>query len=483
MIRAVLLAALGLATVPGSAAQGLDMRLRLVERSGPVLAIRPLVGTGGADRCAVLLEETRAPRRFALSLLCLGPAGPNLRPLEEVAASRAPSLGAGTDRAGRPVLLLGLPNGRVVARGLSLATARLAEPVAVLDDPALGRVGLDDRPDLDGDGTDDLVIATPQGLAALRRQDGRFVASGMKPLPRVAMFGRRGPTLHILGPKYDATAASRPRERWLRPITRPGSRIAATRVTFANEGEATSCKAWIRTVEPMRVAGYRVLQGAGGPLLFAVALPAQRVSVLGEWSLLLAPLECDPTARGAEVLGTARTPYAVWTRVSLGPRRDFSGDGIEDVVVYGTSGRLRPHAELLLFDGAELRAGRLPRPVGWTSSARRSGPLGVLYEIDLDDDGRLDLLFGVRGDAVAVVRGAPASAKGFPLEGRRAIELPLPDGIVADGALLPVRLSGGRQMALLEVESGEESGGRQMLALVWSAPAEPAVDSRDRRGE
>ncbi|RMF76601.1 MAG: VCBS repeat-containing protein, partial [Acidobacteria bacterium] len=436
--------------VPGDASADDGTLLAIHERGGRLETWTALEGSGRAGRCGVLVEQTASPRRWALSLVCRDGDEPTVRPLEEIAASRAPALGADHDTGGRPLLLLGLPGGRIVARRVDIDSGSLGPPSVLLDEPSLGRAELADRTDVDGDGTDDLVVATPDGLAVWRRHATGFSRLGAVTLPRRAALSVLGPQAIVRGPAYDRRADAAPRVRWMRPEPRPGSRLAVRRVSLAAGAAIATCEAWIRTDEAVFVGPMRVVAGPDGPLLFGLTLPTGRVSVLGKWSILLAPLVCDRTARGIAPLATGRTPIPIWSSTRFAARADFDGDGTVDLGIQGVSGRRRPQAELLLYDGAALRRGTLPQPTTFSVAMKRAprGPW-LNWEADLDDDGLPELVYTPRQGAVAVIPSRRAEGGAFPLERKSGAERALPEGALLTAPPAALRLRNGGDIVLL----------------------------------
>ena len=466
---------LALVVLASPAAAQAPLRIEVFDRPGELAGVEPLPAVAGAGRCAVLVERTAVERRWQLSLLCHDARrGPSLRLLGEVTSSRAPGLGAGIARGRLPQVLLGLPDGRIVAHTVEVDEGRLGPPILLLDDASIGRARPEDRPDLDRDGTADLLLAVPRGMAAWCHTGERFSPLSQLPLPRRASFASLGPELRVSRSGYLRTDDTASRVRWFRPERRRAGRLSVRRVSFADPEAPSTCEAWIRTVEPLNAGAFRVLDGERGPLLIVLTLPAERVSILGEWSLLLAPLRCDRTGRGVEPLATSGTPIPVWSHAYFGRLRDHDGDGVADLVLHGVSGRLRPRVELLLYDGAALRRGELPRPRGVSFSMKR-GDIGPweIWDVDLDDDGRVDLLFTPRQGVLAWIRGAEGRGRAFPLASRPAAEVPFPERLSGARSLRPLRLEGGPDLALIPAVGTTGSGPHHVLGVVYRAPSPP----------
>ena len=399
----------------------------VVERSQPIHAIEEAPRGSAWESCAFALEGPQGRRaERALVAVCRGGASgdpPELRPL---AAGLVGARALAADRLGdgRVRVLVGVAGG---VRAFLLGTPG-EPPVEArgLSDARLDPASLADRPDLDGDGTRDLLQTTWEGLAAWRWAGDGFGPLASAALPRRAAAA--GGTVTVWSPGVIAGDEA-PRPRWTWPANWTGERLRVERVELGPQGAGAACSAWIAPGSRVQAAAAAVT-GGGRPVLVALVEPAERIALLGERRLLVAPLACRASGRGEPPAMLLETPLANYFAGATLLVRDATGDGIDDVVAIGISGRLKPDLEVLAWTG-NAGGGLARRPQRWSHRAESmSGSWS--FDWDVDGDGRKDL---VRREeqAVWVARGVVPEAGRVPLERTPSFAAALPREYAAVG--------------------------------------------------
>jgi hypothetical protein len=423
-------AALCLAAAPRSKAP------LVIDRDGD-LSVVEAPAQSVFDACVLIVETEKdagATTTRRVSSLCDDGDGPRLAPVAETTAealSVTPRLGP--DRA--LDLLVGLDGGlevwRVPERGVP------ATLVARLVDPRLGPVG-GDLVDLDGDGTDDLIESTYEGLAAFRRTATGFEALSTAPLPpRAVLAGER---LRVMG---SAAIAATPAglARYTTPLALEGDRWRVFRIPLGPAGAGEPCAAWIDAKADLRIVSSTVLDG-DPPRLVAMVQPGDRLALMGEQEFVVAPIVCRASARGEpfELKLETRHPNFSPTAISL---EDVTGDGILDAVIRGIVGRVTPDPLVTVFPG--LPGGRFSaKPLDWDRKAKKLDRSIYSWPgSDLDGDGTDDLIY-LEQRALSIVRGTAPDGRSVPLERKPSASIDLPEKIDA----------GGRGNAILSGPSG-----------------------------
>jgi hypothetical protein len=439
----------------------------VLERPHPVQALVTLPSETEWEGCVLLLEgpEGRTAERTLAALCRTADGAPEIRPLVAGLAG-ARTLAADRLGDGRVRVLVGVPGGvRVVLLG---SPAEPAETARSLDDARLDPTTLADRPDVDGDGTRDLLQATWEGLAAWRWAGDGFEPLAAVPLPRRATAA--GGEVTVWGPTVmGGGEAALPRWSW--PATWTGERLRIERIELGPRGAGPACSAWVAPGSRVQTAA-AVVFGGDRPRLAALVEPADRIALLGERKLLVTPLVCRDSGRGEPPAQTLDTPLANYFAGATLQARDATGDGIEDLVAVGISGRLNPDLEVLVWPG-EPGGGVARLPRRWSRKADSMGG-GWTYEWDGDGDGLLDL---VRRDErqVWVARGAAPAPGQVPLEKSPSFTATLPDGYAAGAAWwhAPPRreVAGDPGWILLSAQRASAGGGPAAHALiVFSLP-------------
>lgn len=436
---AVLAAAPAAAAPPGP-------RAEVLERTEPVLAAARAPADSAWAGAVVVLEgkpdapDAEAPR---LGLLRVRDGRAEVAPLGAApreARSVACLAGPGPGR-----LLVGRPGGidEFVAGPDGLSA------VARLEDDRLEPFRLADRPDLDGDGTPDLLQAAYTGLLAWRRTATGFAPLAAARLAPVVRSGAEQVTVSgsdVLVPVPDAP------ERWSFPDGLPGHRLRLFRVPLGPQGAGTPCAAWIDAGTALRPLAAAVLSGTA-PRLVALAAPADKLSFFGNATLVVAPLACDETARGTAPLQAFKTGVDAmigWTRLDV---RDATGDGLPDALLSGHQGLTSPDLHVALHEGTA--GGRFAERAR-ECSVRKVTPLGARWDEDVDGDGWFDLVAFEESGAI-LLRGTAPKAGSVPLACDAPVRVTLPEGVTAQ--------------RMLELADIDGDGARELvLAARWSPP-------------
>ena len=359
----------------------------VVERPYDVQAVEAAPSGSAWEGCAFVLEgpnERMAER--SLAAVCRGVtagSAPELRPLVSgLVGARA--LAADPLGGGRVRLLVGVVGG--VRTFLFGAPGDPPVEAAPMSDARLDPASLADRPDLDGDGTRDLLQATWEGLAAWRWTGDGFAPLASAALPRRAAAA--GGEVSVWSPFVIAEDEA-PIPRWTRPAGWTGERLRVERIDLGPQGAGPACSAWIAPGSRVQIAAAAILRGER-PRLVALVEPAERIALLGERRLLVAPLTCRASGRGEPPSLLLDTPLANYFANATLLVRDATGDGLQDVVAVGISGRLKPDLEVLVWPG-EVGGGLARRPLRWSRKAESMGGTWSFAE-DVDGDGLPDLV-------------------------------------------------------------------------------------------
>ena len=442
----------------------------VVERPQPIHAIEEAPSGSAWGGCAFVLEGPpgRGAERTVVAV-CRGGTvrgAPELRPLAAgLAGARA--LAADLLGDGRVRVLVGVVGG---VRAFLLG-APGEQPVEApgVSDPRLDPSSLGDRPDLDGDGTRDLLQATWEGLAAWRWTGDGFDPLASAALPRRAAAAGGGVT--VWSPSVIAGNEA-PRPRWTWPASWTGERLRVERVELGPLGAGPACSAWVAPGSRMQAAA-AVVTGGDRPVLAALVEPAEQIALLGERRLLVAPLACRASGRGEPPAMMLETPLANYFAGATLLVRDATGDGIADVVAIGFSGRLKPDLEVLAWAG-NAGGGLARRPQRWSHRAdSMSGSWS--FDWDVDGDGRKDL---VRRDQrkVWIARGVRPEPGRVPLERTPsfAAELPAEYAPVGPWGRVPPRTGNPGEpgwLLLAAQRAGKETSAPGHALIVVPVPA------------
>lgn len=400
---------------------------RVQSLPGSVIAWEAMEGEGALSECfAVLVEVDEEATR--LGLYCPQLEQEAWRVLAdlpaEVAGLSARATGDGAE------IWLGSPG---VIDKVSISTAgEVLKKTRVLEDDSLGPRAFT-WVCLEGESCEPearvLLQATHFGLSVWSMHPEPKKTWALN-LPPIAILRRFGPEVEIRGRTIRA-AGNASRVYWTRPVSFPGARLRTYRIAL---DEKEHCRQWIHTDKPVAVVGnaYAALDG-DDPILLALVRPREGTSLLGEMELLTAPLVCDETGRGrpAVELRKTRHPLGFLARV-LGPFDDLTGDGVPDMVILGTTGRLKPKAFLSVIPLAGNRpVGRLRT---WSYRLTSFVNYDPLFK-DVDRDGRPDLVFA-HGEELLVFYGQSPDERGVPLPRKPDASFRLPAGFKSTRTLL-----------------------------------------------
>lgn len=433
----------------------------VLDRAHPATAIVAAPAETPWEACAFLLEGPPA-RRAARDLvaLCRRPgAAPEFLPLAAGLAG-AGSLAVDPLGEGRVRLLVGVIGG---VRSFVLG-ARDAPAIETprLEDPQVDPASLAARPDLDGDTTPDLLQMTWDGLAAWRWTLEGFVPLRSAPLPRRASAAGG----EVIAWSPTLLPDERPSSpRWTFPSSWSGDRLRLERVEVGAEGAGPSCSAWVSPGAAVGVAAAAVTRDEP-PRLFALLEPADRIALLGERTLVASRLVCRASGRGEAPEWSVETRLSNYVAAASIELRDATGDGVDDLVTVGLTGRMKPDLEVAVYAG-DGAGGYARQPRRWSRKVERLSGTSS-FRRDLTGDGLPDLLH-VEGNEVWLARGVPPEKDLVPLERKPSLELSAPQGIEIErfGDALPA--PGGKDAApgwlLFAARRTGEAAGNALLVL------------------
>lgn len=369
--------------------------------------------------CAVIwmTDSNDFPSDGRLELACIAEGSFTRRSLGKSAETlRDLRVETGPERALRVILA---HESFIEERMIRDRSAELSSPRVLLEGQGFTRGALRSRPDFDADGTKDLQLDTWRGVEAWRRGPEGYERLSAARLPPRASMSRFGPDMTISG--WDITSGEEPVTRWTSPETRQGKRLSTWRIPLEEGVFGQPCEAWVQTPEPMNAQTRRFAVLEDRELLIAITQPAESFSLFGEGALVIARPVCDETRRGKPPLLVAKTSYAPWFPPTIREVEDVTGDGLEDVVLVGYSGKLSVSAEVRLHEGLP-GGGFSARAVKWEEDADAGG---LTWDADLDGDGFEDLVLDDSG-TLEVYRGVAPRKGRVPLETRPSWRARLP---------------------------------------------------------
>lgn len=432
----------------------------VIEQAFRAISVSPMPDDSAFEGCLLVLDvDPNARSRARAFTLCEKDGTPVLTPWREFDAdtiSATPfAVGGGAIEihVGRESAL----DVWRIDRDLTTSTR-----IAQIEDERLGPfVTARNAVDLDGDATLDLIQAHYEGVSAWRRSEGGFVALKSARLPPSAAFTSRSivvrtASLTEISPK-DANV------RYTAPSPEPGDRWRVDRVPFGAQGIGEPCAAWVELPAAMTPLRAAVSEGDIARLI-ALAQPADRLALLGELSLVIAPLECRRTGRGSAPTAMVKTkaPNYSGARLLL---QDATGDGRDDIVLLAQAGRLDADPWIGVVpqqaDGSFAK-----RTLDWKGKAESFSFALYQWEEDLDGDGRHDLTF-LDDDALAVSRGLEPDGKRVPIEAKPSRRLVLPKGVTPQGRAVH-RLEGDGRWLVVSATRAEAGQAKPVLiALPW----------------
>lgn len=416
-----------------------------------------------AERCAFVFTRAQPENvTRSVSLWCPGETGAvaALRPLtglgdEVFAVDTRRSPQGGVD------LLVGA-QGEV---RLFLLVDPDAEPAAgpVLRDARLGPWTLED-PDLDGDGTADLVQVVSTGLAAWRRTPDGFTAWRDVALPPRANFDRDSVSVFSPGLISDDKSGT----RWTTADLRPGNRWRTFRIDLSGDGSV--CPAYVEPGGAWRVASSTVVAGGDkeAPRLVALAQPADRLALMNELRLVVAPLACRASGKGSAPEVFVETAFPNHSNPWL-TAEDMTGDGTLDIVARGIKGRLSPDIQVAVWRG--LGGGLFEKkPLTLVHAVKDLGAFDI--QADVDGDGRKDLRYAGK-DGPAYCRGIPPDGVKVPFACDRPVRYATPPKDYDTSGLGVTLAAGSRRVLLIRATTKKDKKDVEVLLAVEQPGARP----------
>lgn len=255
----------------------------------------------------------------------------------------------------------------------------------VLTDDDLGPESMGDRPDLDADGSPDLLQAAFDGLRAYRATAAGFVPLWSIELPgTVQSFGDtvRAETRRLVFQK----GLDLPRHTW--PVGMRDGRVRSTRFLLSADAPKP-CDAYIRSPTELTPGNSVLLPGPTPRIAFS-SLPGRKFEVFGEYWINVAALNCDDTGRGTPITFRVKTPLSNWAPPAV-RARDLTSDGSADLTLSGFTGRLKPKPMIAVY-AAIAGGGFNKKPLTWEPGDELEKGALLDDTRDYDGDGSTDLV-------------------------------------------------------------------------------------------
>jgi hypothetical protein len=329
----------------------------------------------------------------------------------------------------------------------------------VLSDDDLGPESMDDRPDLDADGSPDLLQAAFDGLHAYRATDAGFVLLWSIELPgTVQRFGDsvRADTRQLEGQEGIGLW------RYTRPVGRRDGRVRLTRFLLSAAVPKT-CEAYIRSATELAPNESVLLPGPTPRIAFA-SLPGRKLEVFGEHWINVAALNCDDTGRGTPITFSVKTPLINWAEVAVSAR-DLTGDGSADLVLGGSTGRLKQKPMIAVY--ASIAGGSFAKkPLTWEPGDELEQGALLDDTRDYDGDGSIDVV-GVGVRDVLLYSSAISRKSALPWDDKPSVIATVPAewGQASFVAASDVDQDGVSEL-LLRVESTDQKAQKKRFALL-----------------
>ena len=326
----------------------------------------------------------------------------------------------------RPVFLLSMPGRLGVLPARNDGTWAPEDFVPLVEDSRLAAHELS-RPDLDGDGTADLVVTSWAGALLLRGLGGtRWSRLGWLPLPRFAGLAPGAVFVRARSPLLPG--GNVPRRLWAM------DRVTGTVLTFRGTPLTEVRPAPPSTPPPLvaRVRLPREPDGTGE----TIVLPgdpdrAIRLDVERTWKgtrrnprLLVLPLVPREEGLPADPEMVRPVPLDPGEQPPVLRIEDADGDGTGDILLAGKPRGGKRWIAVVVFRGTG--GGRFADvPLVFRG---RAGKDALLLSVrDLDGDGRLDLLAAARG-RLLLWKGAPPRPGALPWSGAPGVRWKAPPG-------------------------------------------------------
>lgn len=330
--------------------------------------------------------------------------------------------------------------------------------------------------DLDGDGTDEILLGRRGGLDAWTPQtEAREIVAipGARfPGDHGAPSGPVAPSrLHVfeagrvtsIGPREGAEGFAPRGSMSLPVLVRAGSRSAwiytrpfvavgrsasggdllaadpepvgdeRLRVWLA-EPEASGAEAvecWARLPGAERTIDSDFVVIDERPALVVTTMRADKMEFFGEKRLRVFRIEPDRTRTGVAPFLAAATGANLWQSIEARVT-DADGDGRDDLVLAYWKGLKDEKVEFEIW--SRDAAGRWPsKPVSGTLDVPEGDRSFLAYGSDLDGDGLPDLLVSGKG-SLRIHRGVARARRGLPVESEPTAVLALPEGVESLGS-------------------------------------------------
>jgi hypothetical protein len=232
------------------------------------------------------------------------------------------------------------------------------------------------------------------------------------------------------------------RVRVASPAVRPVGRTVSGRLAFATEpepigrrrlhtllldpdgpAETRSIESWALFPEAERVVDSAFATLNGAPVLIVTTTSADKLSLLGEKALRLYPLSGDRTRAGDAPLFAATTGLNLW-QVASPAVVDLDRDGKDDLVLAYWKGLKNAIAALEIYRGAGASFEK-PSSISFDVAEGEKG--FIEFGHDVDGDGRPDLVLLANHQLLVFPGADPARAVKDPIATQPSRRIALPD--------------------------------------------------------
>ncbi|MFN7964312.1 MAG: VCBS repeat-containing protein [Acidobacteriota bacterium] len=428
----------------------------VIERPAPMILQASRVDHGPAAGCVLIAERATQAETTTLSWIC--PGRPTPRIIEWARIDR-PVRGVAIEpqAAGTVSVLVGLDGAIDRSEWRDDGTAPTWRRLLTDDD--LGPQSMDDRPDLDRDGSPDLLQVTFDGLRAYRASDDQFL-----PLWSIELPG----AVQVLGDTVVAwnrsliAHESAAQRRFTRPIGMRDGRVRLSQVELA-AGPPRVCEIYLRNPTELAPQSSAILEGPTPRIAFT-SLPGRKLEIFGEHWINVASLSCDSTGRGTPLSFSLKTPLINWATASL-VARDLTGDSTADLVLGGSTGRLKPKPMIAVYPA--IAGGSFARkPLTWEPGDEVEKGELLDDTHDYDGDGSADLVAVGERD-LYLYTSANARRSSLPWNDKPAAVSIVPKEWGQAQFIAAVDLDqDGTLELLLQVDSADKSPGAERSALL-----------------
>lgn len=313
--------------------------------------------------------------------------------------------------------------------------------LSVLRDEKIAPEYLGDRPDLDGDGTNDLVQVLFDSVGVWRGSAEGFVPFGRIKLPFQAWV--RSPALGIRSDPLMIPIPPAP-ERWTWPVPQAGGRLRSFRVPLGTGSPGEAFAAWVSHQAQVVSA---IVAAGDPPRLVAITEPNDKVALLGERSLIVAPLSCKAGGKGTSPNLVAKTDFPNYGPAVKLDLRDADGDARLDIIAVGITGRLHPDIEVAVWRSEE-GGSFANKSRTWSKKLAQFPRSFTGLDRDVTGDGRPDLVV-IDAKTVWLARGIERNKGQVPLEKEPSLRWTIPEETEIRGEGKTILDLGGGQRALV----------------------------------